>query len=283
MRSFVTTLLLLAALVLTPGSETSDAASIALTVTPSRIILDQQQRSQDVLVINNSEVPIDYVVEIQHIEQDSTGYLREATVRTLRQDLAEQMLRFSPRQGTVPPTGQQTVRILSRPMNNIPAGEYRAHVHFKPIPPADPIRPQGGSAPAEGMGMQINFYVGISIPVMVRVGEPPLSVGIESLSFGVDKQQRTVGEVMLSRQGERSTTGTVDLLFTPADGGEPISIGRHSGVTVYVPNDKRSIGVPLDLPEGWSLRDLKGGRITVRFYDDEADSGALLAEQAFNL
>ena len=49
------------------------------------------------------------------------------------------MIVYAPRNVTLAPHEPQAIRIAARPPQGLPDGEYRVHLLFRAIPPANPV------------------------------------------------------------------------------------------------------------------------------------------------
>ena len=76
-------------------------------------------------------------VEFRRMTED--GGLADVAEPTARDKIAEDMIVYAPRRVTLAPHQPQSIRIAARAPQGLPDGEYRVHMLFRAIPPADPV------------------------------------------------------------------------------------------------------------------------------------------------
>jgi fimbrial chaperone protein len=260
------------------------AASVAradLMLFPTRIVFDKNQRAAQVELINQGKTPETYRISVVNRRMSETGEITPADPPAAGEQFADAMLRYSPRQVTIPPGGSQTVRMLLRKPAELAPGEYRSHLQFDRV--AEPSADSSVDAAADGgdkVGVVITALVGASIPVIVRQGETQATVTLAQLALeprGADTPPGLTFQIL--REGNRSVYGDLTVTFTPR-GGAPLEVAKAGGVAVYVPNPMRRARMPLQLPAGVALA---GGSLHLS-YRERADSGGkLLAEQTLQV
>ena len=191
---------------------------------------------------------------------------------------ASEMLRWSPRRVVLQGNEAQTVRVMARLPEGLPAGEYRAHFSAIAIPPGGEggltIEDAAGTPPDNAIGVRIVPRFGISIPVIVRVGETTLTVGLRNLRSVVLAEGVKALGLTITRDGTRSAFG--DITVTIAGAKEPVSVTR--GVGVYPEIGSRDVVLRLD-PKGPPLA--SGTKVSVTYTDDDYAPGKVLARQDF--
>lgn len=199
------------------------------------------------------------------------------------ENFANDLVRFSPRQVTLPPGGAQIVRLQLRKPADLAPGEYRSHLVFQALPRAQPAG-AGGRAPttaSDGIDIELTAIVSLSIPVIVRQGETSATIALTNVSV---KASPVAGDPPflsfdLLREGNRSVYGDVVVSFTRR-GGKELVVGRANGVAVYVPNGLRRAQVPLQLPPNQKLAN---GRLQVSFVERPESGGKVLADAKLDL
>jgi hypothetical protein len=194
---------------------------------------------------------------------------------------AAAMLRFSPRQVTLAPGRTQKVRLMARRPKGLAEGEYRSHLMIRTLPPVE-RGPGEEAATGEGqLSVKLITTTAVTIPLIVRHGDTRCEVSLTDLAL--TERSATGGlprlGMRLFRGGNRSSHGDVTVEWVPADGGSSSTVGRVRGVAVYVPNESRSLEVPLEVAAG----ELGGGELRVTYNDVGGGSRAVLAEGALVL
>lgn len=260
----------------------SRAALADLMLYPTRVVFEKNQRAAQVELINQGKTPETYRINLINRRMSETGEFIAVETPGAGEQFADRLLRYSPRQVTIPPGGSQTVRILLRKPADLSAGEYRSHLQF------DRLADASGSGSIEeldqtfggsSIGVVLTALVGASIPIIVRHGDTRASVTLSDLALvgpGADSQTLAF---QINRDGSRSVFGDLAVTFTP-EGGAAIELAKAGGVAVYVPNPLRRARMPLQLPAGTALR---AGTLRVSFRDRPEAGGKLLAEASLAL
>jgi hypothetical protein len=251
-----------------------------LMIYPSRVVFEGRTRTAQLDLINNGEA-CTYRISMIRQRMTDTGQFVTVTAPLPGEAFADEMIRFSPRQVTLPAGGAQAVRLQLRKPAGLPTGEYRVHLFFQALPPARSIA-AGDSQPVgpEGMDIALIPIVSISIPIIVREGSTSATLSLTSLRVnGQTKTDAAALSFELHRDGNRSVYGDVVAYFTPR-GGSELVVGRANGVAVYVPNQLRIAELPIQTSAGQKLA---SGRLRVSFLDKPDAGGKLLAEATLDL
>lgn len=253
---------------------------------PRRIVLDQRQRIASVGIYNKTAHDGDYEISVADMMMTREGRLipldnLPAGLSASEVKTASEMLRWSPRRVMLPGSEAQTVRVMARPPAGLPDGEYRAHFSVVSIPDTidegfsidDAVN--GTDAGAGNVGVTIRPRFGISIPVIMRIGQTTLEVELDDVAL-VDTGQGKVLALTIARSGTRSAYG--DVVVTAPGQDEPFVIAR--GIGVYPEIDSRDVRLPIN-PD-FDLSKLQPGTmLTARFIDDDVAPGQVLASKDF--
>lgn len=268
--NFRTQSVLCACLVAAPSIVFPTAASAGvgdLLVAPTRLVLDGRKGAE--VVLNNiGDEPATYRVSVEFRRMNENGELVDVTTPTAADQKAEDMIVYAPRKVMLAPHEPQAIRIAARPPQGLPDGEYRVHLLFRAIPPATPIVQPTGEQP-KGVQFKLTPIYGVTIPIIVRLGNLQASAGIADVHLEQKGNVPTVA-LDLTRQGSRSTYGEVRV--TKAGLKEPIADVK--GVAVYTEVGKRHVSIPV--PE--SHRADANGPVTVQYIETFDDGTHLLAE-----
>lgn len=257
-------------------------AKADLMLFPTRVVFEKDQRSAQVELVNQGKTPETYRISVVNRRMGESGEFIVITEPGPGEQFAESMLRYSPRQVTIPPGSSQTVRILLRKPAELAPGEYRSHLQFDRVADASGSNSveELGKDKAGGVGVVLSALVGASIPVIVRHGDTEAQVALRNLSLqAVDADKGAAVSFEILREGNRSIYGDISITFTPRIG-VTLDLVKASGVAVYVPNPLRKARMPLTLPEGVILR---GGTLKVSYRERAEAGGKLLAESSLVL
>lgn len=239
-----------------------------LLVAPTRIVLDGRKGAE--VVLNNiGEEPAVYRVSVEFRRMEQDGSLDDVPQPTAADKVAEDMIVYAPRRVTLAPHEPQSIRINARPPQGLPDGEYRVHLLFRAIPPANPVAKQPADA-EKGLRFELTPVYGVTIPVIVRLGNLQATAGIANVQRSTGKDGKPVVSVDLSRAGTRSTFGEVRVLKTGFK--DPVALQK--AIAVYTELNSRHVDVPLN-------PDFKGdlsGPVTVQYVETFDDGSHVIAE-----
>src|SRR5690349_11194884 len=137
-----------------------------LLVAPTRVVLNGS-RGTEVVLNNIGDDVATYRVSAELRRMTPEGKLTEVELPNDKEKAAQEMLLYAPRKVTLPPNQPQAIRLSARAPAGLPDGEYRVHLLFRAIPPA---LPAAEPKKAEGVSFQIRPIYGVTIPVIVRLG-----------------------------------------------------------------------------------------------------------------
>jgi hypothetical protein len=265
--------LMAAILVCGPGARAQDLGGIS--VSPKRVVFEGRTRSAEVMLINRANEPATYRISFENRRMKEDGSLEVVTAPDPGQNFADNMIRYSPRQVVVPAGSSQTVRLLLRLPAELGDGEYRSHMVFSsvPAPSAGQTIDPESLKPGEISVALIPTYV-ITIPVIVRAGAVSATASLSDFTLAKAGAGLALA-LKISRQGNRSTYG--DVLVTRAGGDDPVALIR--GISVYTPNDSRTIAVPFVAGK----MPTPGTKLQIVYRAPDDDGKTILAETEFTM
>jgi len=239
-----------------------------LLVAPTRIVLDGRKGTE--IVLNNiGDEPATYRVSVEFRRMTPTGSLEDVATPTAADKAAEDMLIYAPRRVTLAPHEPQAIRIAARPGQGVPDGEYRVHLLFRAIPPANPVVQTAAAEQPKGLRFQLTPVYGVTIPVIVRLGNLEATAGITNVHLDKKDGQEVVS-LDLQRQGARSTFGEVRVLKA----GVKNPIALQKGIAVYTEVNSRHVAIPVS-PE---FKGGVSGPVTVQYVETFDDGSHVIAE-----
>ncbi len=253
------------------GSAASPALAAGdLLVAPTRVILDGS-RGTEVVLNNIGTEAATYRISLEIKRMTTEGGLDEIAEEnvTAAERAALDMIAFSPRRVTLPPNQPQVVRVGVRLPEGTPPGEYRAHMLFRAVP--DAVAATAEARPAsEGVSIALTPIYGITIPVIVRVGDLGAEASIGE-AWVSDTQDGPAFNFDLARTGNRSVYGDIEV--TRPGAAEPLLVARGIAVYPEVAARKVSLRVPGEL-----AAKLKGP-VRIRYTEDR-EIGARTIDEA---
>lgn len=248
-----------------------------LMLYPTRIVIEGNQRSAQIQLINNGAASATYRLALVNRRMSESGDFSEIKDPLPGELFADHMLRFSPRQVTLAPGAGQTVRVMVRKPANLAEGEYRSHLLFSQQPDAPTLDTHNDAT--KGIGVVITALTGATVPVIVRHGSPEAELALSHLELQQSPGQKLFLALSLQRSGERSVYGDLAVTFTPKGSAEEV-VARANGVAVYSPNSVRHVRLALERP---SQRTMTGGTLRATFQEPAEAGGKLLAEAAIQV
>lgn len=257
-----------------------------INIYPRRIVMDRRQRVASIGLYNKMPFEGEYEISVVNMVMADNGQITPFSNLAEGYDIsrvntASDMLRWSPRRVLLLGSEAQTVRVMARPPADLPDGEYRAHFTVVSVPSDvndgfsidDAVG--AGNQTGRNVGVTIRPRFGISIPVIVRVGETTLDVGLQDFSL-VQGENGPQVALTITRSGTRSAYG--DLILTAPGQNEPLVVAR--GIGIYPEIDARKLQLAIN-PE-FDLGKLRAGMtLTATFVDDDVAPGTTLARQNF--
>ncbi len=239
-----------------------------LLVAPTRIVLDGR-RGTEVILNNIGNEEATYRISLELRRMNKNGKLEEVSEEAVneKETAIRNIIRYAPRRVTSPPNQPQSIRIGVNSLQEVPDGEYRAHMLFRAIPRVTPVTQSADEN--KGVQIQLNPIYGVTIPIIVRKGKLEATAALANPRVETDEEGNPVFRVDMSRQGNGSVFG--EIRVTTAGAKEPIVF---RGIAVYPELDSRIVTLPLTSESVGRLK----GPVTVGYYMPIEDGGALLAE-----
>lgn len=237
-----------------------------LLVAPQRIILNSG-RGTEIILNNIGDETATYRISVEIKRMREDGSFIDVTEPDAREAIARDMIVYAPRRVVLPPRQPQTIRIAARAPAGLADGEYRVHLLFRAVPPAQP--PVATPADFKGIGFALTPVYGVTIPVIVRLGNLSATAGIGNVGKVMVDGKPAIG-LELTRAGSRSTYGEVRVLKAGLK--EPLAVQR--GVAVYTDVARRSVTVPITE----SLVGEATGPVTVQYLETVDGVSTTLAE-----
>jgi P pilus assembly chaperone PapD len=276
----IKTILGLVAIYLFTGALQQSVASSSLAVAPTRVVFEGRTRTASVGLINRGNETAVFRVSFEQKRMSPDGKIASVDTPQPGELFADKMVRFSPRQVTLPPGKAQVVRLMLRKPPGLADGEYRSHMLFREVPQQSAKSITGETSKKNNLSIQIIPVVGISIPVIVRHGRLNSTTNLEKLEFQRSPKEPNSGFLSLeiTRSGNKSVFG--DFTAYLHQGKEKLIVGKANGVALYTPNTRRKFVLNIQAPKGISLDQ---GRLEVEYTIPPADGDELLGKASLAL
>jgi len=223
-----------------------------LLVTPRRVVFDGSSRVMELNLANTGRDTARYNISFIQYRMTEEGAFEEITEPDPGQFFADKHLRFFPRSVTLAPNEAQTVRMQVVGRERLDPGEYRSHVYFRAVPNQVALGEEDPNRDTTSVSVRLIPIFGITIPVIIRVGEPTTEVYISDLVLDKPEEGSPQLQMTFNRSGNMSVYGDLTVTHVSAEGTETI-VGVVNGIAVYTPNALRRFRLELNPPEGVSL------------------------------
>lgn len=249
-----------------------------MLISPLRLMLDENNKSATLTIRNTGDGTRSYRLGWLEQQMNEAGTYEAIPSDQLADfPIASKHLRFSPRQISVGPGENQTVRVSYRPPANIEVGEYRSHLLLKILPDSAPSGSFEVGGGEEGISMQLNMLMSFAVPVVVRHQADMPEVAITKVDvLPADANNNLRLALTLSRSGNSSSYGTLRVEMQ-ANANSPVElIGLQDDLSIFTEVTQRRVVVPLRdqaIPSGAWIR--------ISYQGKGEYSGHTFAEQVF--
>lgn len=240
------------------GAEAS--AQGDLLITPRRAVFEGLTRTIDLNLANTGSDSATYAISIVQIRMTDEGGFETITEPDPGQRFADSYIRFFPRSVTLGPNEAQVVKVQLAGGSNLEPGEYRSHFYFRALPDASPL----GDVTARdttSLSVVLTPVFGITIPVIIRVGQSNTSVTLTDLSFEMAGGTTPMLSMVFRRTGNMSVYGDLAIDHISPQG-TVTRVGIANGLAVYTPNSQRRFRMNLN-PS--AIVDYNTGRLRVTY------------------
>jgi P pilus assembly chaperone PapD len=250
-----------------------------LLITPKRVVFEGSKKSIDLNLANNGQDSATYAISIVQIRMKEEGGFETITEPDPGQQFADKNIRFFPRSVTLGPNEAQVVKVQVIKLNELAAGEYRSHFYFRAIPKTTPFGEEEPNRDTTTISVRLTPIFGITIPVIIRVGEYNTKVTLSQLSFHTVNDTIPTLSLTLNRTGTMSIYGDLTADYISPQG-KVTRVGAANGVAVYTPNTIRRFQFSFNKVPGV---DFKTGTIRIIYSAPSDVKPVRYAEAELNL
>lgn len=219
-----------------------------LLITPRRVVFEGSKQSQELTLANIGNDTAKYNVSFVQYRMTESGAFEQITEPDSGQYFADKYLRVFPRSVTLAPNESQVVRMQFRKLPDLKAGEYRSHLYFRAVPDEKPLG-DDAAVDTASIGIRLIPIFGITIPVIARIGDLPLSVDLADLKLDTKTDTVPQLDITFNRLGDKSVFGDL-MVYWISPLGIQTEVGIVRGIAVYTPNKLRRFSMKLrKLPE----------------------------------
>jgi hypothetical protein len=245
-----------------------------LLITPRRVVFEGSKQKEELSLVNIGTDTAVYSISFVQRRMNEDGSFATIETPDSGQMFADPYLRIFPRQVVLAPREPQVIALQCRRVENMATGEYRSHLYFRAEKNNKPLGMEETAGDTSQLKVQLIPIFGISIPIIIRVGEVNASSTLSDLKL--ETQQDTIQSLKLAinRAGNISVYGDIFVDFVPTQG-KAYEVGCAKGVGVYTNITKRFLTLKLNAVGGKPLRD---GKLKVRYTSADEGKPAIYAE-----
>jgi hypothetical protein len=220
-----------------------------LLLFPKRIVFEGSKKSQTLNLANSGKDTVRYLISVVQARMNEDGGFETISRPDSGQNFADKYFRFFPRNVVLGPNEAQSIKIQLINTNGLEPGEYRSHIYFRAEPNKIPLGEEESNKDSASISVHLVAVFGISIPVIIRIGESTTGVSLSDASFELKKDSIPSLKVTFNRTGNMSVYGdiSVDHISLP---GKVTRIGIAKGMALYTPNLVRHFNLLLDKNKG---------------------------------
>lgn len=237
-----------------------------LLITPRRVVFDGSKRVMELNLSNTGQDTAKYNVSLIQYRMNEDGSFTEITEPDPGQKFADKNIRFFPRTVTLGPNEGQAVKMQVTNVDKLEPGEYRSHVYFRSVPKQEALGAESSNIDSSTVSVQLIPIFGITIPVIIRVGEDDMKVSITDFKFETISDTTNRVDLVFNRSGRMSVYGDIRFFYI-APSGKEIQVGAVNGIAIYTPNLIRRFWMNLDNVKGVKFNE---GKLKV-IYTSQSD------------
>ncbi len=246
-----------------------------LLIMPRRVVFEGTMKSQDLILANTGTDSSKFVISIVQFRMKEDGAFEPITEPDPGQNFASPYLRYFPRSVYLAPNESQIVKMQLIRAGNLEPGEYRSHIYFRAEPKEVPLGEEE-EVPIDTTAVTVKLtpVFGITIPVIIRVGEPVTEINLSD--FALDVVNDTIHRLKLkiNRSGNMSVYGDINIYYVSPQG-ITTQVGTAKGLAVYTPNPVRWFTAELmNDPE----IDYRQGKLVITYETQSDEEPVTLAE-----
>jgi P pilus assembly chaperone PapD len=209
-----------------------------LLITPRRVVFEGSKKSIDLNLANTGADTATYAISLVQIRMKEDGGFETITEPDPGQLFADKNIRFFPRSVTLGPNEAQAIKVQILRSNELAPGEYRSHFYFRAIPNSKPLGENEVPRDTTTISVQLVPVFGITIPVIIRVGELTTKVTLSDLAFNMVNDTIPSLKMVFNRTGNKSVYGDLAVDHISLQG-KITRVGIANGIAVYTPNTIR--------------------------------------------
>jgi len=209
-----------------------------LLITPRRVVFEGSKRSIDLNLANTGQDSATYAISLVQIRMKDDGGFETIAIPDPGQRFADKNIRYFPRSVILGPNEAQVVKVQLLRTNELTTGEYRSHFYFRAVPKSNPLGENETGKDTTAISVKLTPIFGITIPVIIRVGEYDDKVTLSDLALQTVNDTVPRFSMAFNRTGSMSVYGDLVVDHISLQG-KITRVGIVNGIAVYTPNTIR--------------------------------------------
>jgi hypothetical protein len=248
-----------------------------LMIMPKRVVFEGSKKTHELNLANTGQDTARYVISLIHYRMKEDGSFEEMSPTDTSGNFADKYIRIFPKTVVLGPNESQSVRIQLKNTNKLLPGEYRSHVYFRAVADEKPLGlEETKKLDSTSVSVRLIPVFGVSIPVIIHVGESTAEVNISDCSIEMADANTPLLNMTLNREGNMSVYGNITVEHISLND-KVTKVGSIQGLAVYTPNRLRRIKIQLDKAAGVDYS--KGKLYIVYKTQSDIDSSVLAQTQ----
>ena len=252
-----------------------------LLIFPQRVVFEGNQRIHTLNLSNVGEKQAKYTISFVQIRMKEDGGFENITEPDSGQHFADPYLRIFPRTVTLEPKESQVIKIQLRKSNLLTEGEYRSHIFIRGIPNKGSLSLEENESNEDSTAVVVRLVpiYGITLPVLIQVGEPNTDVNLSNLSLEMINDTIPTINFTINRTGNMSVYGDIDIEHISSED-KRTKVGEIQGVAVYTPNSLRKCVFQLKQIKNL---DYQSGKLLITYSTGREDKHTELTKKELHL
>ncbi len=243
------------------------AAQGDLLLFPKRIVFEGSKKAYTLNLANTGKDTVRYLISVVQRRMTVEGGFENINQSDSGQQFANDYFRYFPRSVVLAPNEAQTVKFQLINTEQLKPGEYRSHIYFRAEPDKKPLGEVEAVKDTASISVNLVAVFGISIPVIIRVGEETTKVTLSNPFIEWTTDSIPILKVAFNRSGNMSAYGDVSINHISLQG-KVTPVGMAKGMALYTPNAVRNFTLLLDKNAGV---DYHKGKLRIA-YTTQADA-----------
>lgn len=250
-----------------------------LLLYPKRIVFEGSKKSQTLNLANSGKDTVRYLISVIQVRMKQDGGFENIIQPDSGQNFADKYFRFFPRSVVLAPNEAQSIKIQLINNSQRQNGEYRSHLYFRAEAAKKPLGEVDKQKDSLSVSVNLTAVFGISIPIIIRVGESNTQVNITEALFRFKNDSIPSLKVSFNRIGNMSVYGDISVDHISIQG-KITRVGIVKRMAIYTPNQFRDFELVLEKNPDV---DYQKGRLHIKYSTQPDANSQLLAETILQL